>query len=192
MKTFFTILIKFSCVLFLVSCFNYKPTSNFKRILNDSQSKASGKLNFEGAYLNDTDTNYLAREAIYFFKNGLLFYHPGLANEEWCRKYLYQMPNWGTYEIMGDTINICVYYYYLQSHGTFRQTNFSGVIKNRDTILNWHIIEPYPKMPERFKFTEKYAFLRQPKNLYFTPVTFKPFMDSVSEKARILKYRDKN
>ena len=51
------------------------------------------------------------------------------------------------------------------------------------------MIEPYPKMDESFK--KQYTFLKLPRNLYFKPLPFKPFMDSVSEKAWILKYRDK-
>lgn len=197
MNTFYAnVLVRFCCVLFLVSCITAKPNDNFKRILNNSESRTIPKLNFEGVYYNNVVMSSLLEANFFFFKNGLI-YSDNITSvshsteaEKWFRRYLSGKEDWGTYEIIGDTINACIYYWYLaDGHGIMKQTNFRGNIKNRDTILNWHMIEPYPKMDESFK--KQYTFLKLPRNLYFKPLPFKPFMDSVSEKAWILKYRDK-
>lgn len=43
--------------------------------------------------------------------------------------------------------------------------HFEGEIKNKDTIFNWHIVQPYPDAPK--KFNEGFRNLIKPKLLYF-------------------------
>ncbi|HRP91207.1 MAG TPA: hypothetical protein PKX92_14360 [Edaphocola sp.] len=43
--------------------------------------------------------------------------------------------------------------------------NFEGIIKNSDTILNWHMIPPYPKANKRLN--DNFKFEITPKTLYF-------------------------
>ncbi len=42
---------------------------------------------------------------------------------------------------------------------------FEGEIKNRDTIVNWRMVEPYPKAPR--KFNDDFKELIEPKLMYF-------------------------
>ena len=53
----------------------------------------------------------------------------------------------------GMVINLCNAY-------------FQGVIKDRDTILNWHMIPPYPKVSESIN-ANRLNFLKKPHALYF-------------------------
>jgi hypothetical protein len=100
------------------------------------------------------------------------------------------MEGWGTYEVIGDTINASIYYLYSGSGNFYRQPNFQGIIKNKNTILDWHVVEPYPKMNKSL-LRQHSRELKKHQNLYFVPVTIKPFMDSISEKAWVNKYRNK-
>lgn len=43
--------------------------------------------------------------------------------------------------------------------------HFEGTIKNRDTILDWKMVPPYPKAPK--KFNNDFKELLKPKLLYF-------------------------
>lgn len=45
------------------------------------------------------------------------------------------------------------------------QAHFRGTIKNRDTIINWRMIPPYPDAPK--KFNNDFKDLTAPKLLYF-------------------------
>ena len=132
MNTFYAnVLVRFCCVLFLVSCITAKPNDNFKRILNNSESRTIPKLNFEGVYYNNVVMSSLLEANFFFFKNGLI-YSDNITSvshsteaEKWFRRYLSGKEDWGTYEIIGDTINACIYYWYLaDGHGIMKQTNF--------------------------------------------------------------------
>jgi hypothetical protein len=143
-------MLRFYCILSLAltSCHTDKPTASFKKILNSSNNNIISKLNFEGAY---SDDNYSLGRPVYFFRNGLIFYD-GISGsniseyEEWLQKYLVQKTTWGTYEIKGDTIKASIYYNFATPIVNDRIANFEGIIKNTDTILQWHLVEPYPKL----------------------------------------------
>jgi hypothetical protein len=45
------------------------------------------------------------------------------------------------------------------------QVHFEGTIKNKDTILNWHMIPPYPRAPRQSNHNFKH--LIAPKLMYF-------------------------
>ena len=111
-------------------------------------------------------------------------------DEKWTHRYLQERKTWGTYEIKGDTVKASIYYNFANPIVNNRIANFEGIIKNRDTILQWHLVEFYPKLNKSTK--ETFDFLFKGKwDLYFKPLSIKPYMDSVSENAWILKYRDK-
>jgi hypothetical protein len=45
------------------------------------------------------------------------------------------------------------------------ESYFQGEIKNRDTIINWHMIPPFPKANR--KWNDNFDFLIKPNQLYF-------------------------
>ena len=45
------------------------------------------------------------------------------------------------------------------------EAHFEGEVKNQDTIINWHMVVPYPKAPK--KFNGNFKDLITPKLLYF-------------------------
>lgn len=194
-------MLRFCCIflLALISCHIDKPTGNFKRILNSSHNIKSQKLNFGGVYHNNSEDNYYLERPIYFFSNGLFYYDNGSVTDSaglagisvWIDKYLQQKKaGWGAYEIIGDTIKGSVYYNFSTPVVNYRLANFEGIIKNKDTILQWHLVEPYPKLKKYPR--EEFDFLfKDQKDFYFKPLPIKQTMDSISKKAWILKYRDK-
>jgi hypothetical protein len=93
---------KFCCILLLIlASFHIdKPTGNFKRILNSANNIEKSKLNFEGAYQDDSDSSYYLRHPVYFFRNGLIYFDNMSSlkqshEEGWMRKYLQEAKNWG-------------------------------------------------------------------------------------------------
>lgn len=190
------VLLKFCCILLLASCVHTdRATSNFKLMLNNSVNLNITEINLEGAYHEKNEEGYILQKPIYFFKNGLLFYEFGnvpdsAINDKWMRKYLREKTEWGTYNIIGDTINACIYFKYLGGAASFRLTYFQGIIKDKETITQWHVVEPYPKMEKYLRKDYDFLFTKNT-DLYFKPLSMKPFIDSVSEKAWILKYRNK-
>lgn len=111
--------------------------------------------------------------------------------EVWVRRYLQEarILGWGAYEIKGDTIKASIYYNFSNPVTNNRIANFQGIIRNKDTILQWRLIAPYPKLRKNPRREFDFLF-KMNRDLYFKSLPTKPFMDSVSEKAWILKYRD--
>ena len=166
-------------------------------MLANSKNNDTLKLNFEGAYskaAKTPETFYLERP-VYFFKNGLVFLEgegigkDSLNNDLGMRKYLKNDPVWGTYEITGDTINVSIRYIYIGGFASYRQTNFQGIIKDKNTIIQWHVTKPYPKLP-KYKFKDYLSFFEDTVNLYYKPLSIKSYMDSISEKIWPNKYRN--
>jgi hypothetical protein len=187
------------CLVFLFSsCITTeKPNDSFKRILNESKILSASSLNFNGAYESNINTKNYLENPIYFFKNGLMYFQEGSTsdsskNEIWLRKYLRDEKTWGTYEVKSDTINACLYipYYDNANYIHYLQTNFQGIIKNKETIVQWHIMKPYPKFNKKLSNMYRFPDYESP-NLYFKSIPIKPFMDSVAEKAWVNKYRKK-
>jgi hypothetical protein len=188
MKIFISILLA-SCIT------TEKPNDSFKRILNEPKTLSAANLNFEGAYNNNFNTEDYLQSPLYFFKNGLIYYQEGITldsskNEIWLRKYLADEKSWGTYEVKGDTINACIFAPYHDYTTHYLQTYYQGIIKNKETITQWHIVEPYPKLSK--PLSSDYLFPDyERRSLYFKAIPIKPFMDSIAEKAWVNKYRKK-
>lgn len=73
----------------------------------------------------------------------------------------------GHYKIVGDSIYADVTTRFRKNgyKNEYLQTHYSGYIKNRDTILGWKIVPPYPKVSVRFN--NDYVKDTAPKTLYF-------------------------
>lgn len=156
--------------IFFCSCSNYfypplKENIDFMRIINTSNAKDSTNLLFNGYYNNETDIkNYIvnngsieqksipiASRPLFFFKNGLVhfsltYYHneitsiPSAINK-------YGERNWGTYEVIGDTIKAVIYCQFNnKSNGLYcyMPCYFSGLLSNREVIENWRMVSPIP------------------------------------------------
>jgi hypothetical protein len=57
--------------------------------------------------------------------------------------------NWGTYEIRDDTIYAIAFVTYGDYGIGMRITYFSGIIQDKNTIVNWREIPPYHQDPHR-------------------------------------------
>jgi hypothetical protein len=65
-----------------------------------------------------------------------------------------------------------------------------GILKNRDSILQWHMILPYPDIiMDAMNNKEVFDFFKKPKDLFFTNIPAMKFVDP--NKAWINKFRDK-
>ena len=187
-------ILKFLIIFFIISCGTIKePDSIFIGKIERFKNGDLSKLNFEGAYHFNIEPRYQLDHPIYFFKNGLVYYD-GISTkdiafyESWMRKNSFPNKTWGVYEIVGDTLKVSVYSVYYDNTAHYLQTNFQGIIKNRDIILDWRVIEPYPKLNK--VLTKSYdSLFKWHNNLYFKPLAIKSFMDSASEKAWVNKYR---
>ena len=185
-------------MLFLSSCSAiWESGIPYKTMLTNLKSGSVAKLNLEGAYSIHrlAHENFYLEKPFFFFKNGLVYHEYGnavdsLDFDSGILEYLKEKKTWGTYEIIDDTINVCINFeYYYGGYAIYRQTNFQGIIKDKNTIRKWHVINPYPKIKE-ITFKEYLPLFVDTVNLYFKPLSIKSFMDSVSEKAWINKYRD--
>ena len=153
----------------------------------------------EGKPTRFIDSPYLD-QPLYFFENNFLYYEDRTTTLEkanfWPKSltpkkdFVYRLGGWGAYKINRDTINAIIYIDFLKSYsGThdILPCIFQGVFKNRDTISNWHIIEPFPS-PKKILGNEGILEkLQKPVNLYFKIIPEKSFIDT--NKAWINKIR---
>jgi hypothetical protein len=146
------------------------------------------------------DTPYLVNP-IFFFSDGLVLYSEGTSPDStsfnsWLSKYGQQKwsaNRWGVFEIKHDTINAEIYTEYFD--GTIKRlqlkiSHFEGTIKNKDTLSQWHMIPPYPKISLADGLNQQiFEYLKSPRDLYFKSVPTKALIDS--SKAWINKFRSK-
>jgi hypothetical protein len=85
----------------------------------------------------------------------------------------------GNYYINNDTLRAKtpVYLYAPGMRLKLYECNYIGIIKNRDTITDWHIVPPYPKANP--KFNENFHDLLEPHTLYFIKSTALSKLDSL-------------
>lgn len=159
-KIFFSIFILFisSCGLFTIYINN--PTTSFQKIMNEKENY-SNFLRFDGYYSLESfnkDTG-ITKEPIFFYNNNLLYFY--------FRSIFYEKPDidflkktqlistpskfyWGSYYIINDTILkckiFCLYSNKRANCSQFIECNYSGIIRNKERIIDWHLIEPYPNI----------------------------------------------
>ena len=198
--------------IFLSSCGLYTemPTQKFTSLLKGKSNKSLSHLNFDGMYQQinvenyhrdyyengkkyQVDTPYVDRP-LFFFESGLIVFSQVLyplkeSFDKVMLTYGTQKESfynqWGVFDMVGDTIRAYIYIDFAAKGRLL--CNFEGIVKNRDTILQWHMIQPYPKKVPLVSHwvIEK---LSKPKNLYFKAVHFKNLIDP--EKAWINEFRN--
>jgi hypothetical protein len=198
----FSILI---CYLLLTSCvLTKRAPDNFLLILNQPSSKLDEKVIIDGSYTkvqkgNSFDNTFLDNP-LFFFNNGLLLLfnsdNDSLGLISWMREYgtvKWSLNKWGAYEIKNDTIKAVIYINYKpKSKFIFSQLQasyFRGIVLNRDTIHQWQMIPPYPKLAVEYSPNQElFSYLKTPKDLFFKPYPITKFIDP--EKAWVNKYRN--
>lgn len=162
----------------------------------------SGKIHFGAAYhkigkIGDTidreynstgetikyryiDTSYLYYP-FFFLENGKMAYYDFITPDsvrfnKKHRLYGKKAYSWGVYEIKADTIKAIFYFMYYQRSRTTPtkhfQTYFEGIIKGKDSILNWRMVPPYPLPinPNSLWNRQNLEAFMTPKNLGFKKV----------------------
>ena len=152
-------------LLCINACKSYQNTPNkMSKLVCSSIVIDSTKLRYDGMY-NVFDTSfvlltgdisdkvYVTTREVVFLKSGKIHRNGGVnldslifGNDMWILIGTELKHSLGEYLIIGDSI-----YAYTPSRmslggGRFKSfnANFSGYIKNKDTILNWRMIPPYP------------------------------------------------
>ena len=67
----------------------------------------------------------------------------------------------------------------------YHEAYFKGTMLNNDTIVDWHMVPPYPN--EDVKVNNNFEFFTQPKLLYFIENPEMKQLDSLMLQARTLK-----
>ncbi len=77
----------------------------------------------------------------------------------------------GEYYVKGDSIYACIPTTFVLPGMRYRlyRAFFRGFIKNKDTIINWQMMPPYPVKLSKF-VRERNTWLLEPQSLYFIKV----------------------
>ena len=62
---------------------------------------------------------------------------------------MYGERNWGTFELTNDSIKAIIYCQFSRKAvetKCYLPCYFSGIIKDDETIIDWHMVQPYPKI----------------------------------------------
>lgn len=181
--------------LFMYSCKIYKEpvTDRFLSVLNEKYDYSSS-LKFNGFYTRqytDSSIDYFAAEPIYFFNNNTLYYDRGVLIKDSIyislsslRKDLLESErykyNWGTYQIINDTIKAQIYceYYKKNAHSIqFLISHYQGILVGKNIITNWHIVEPYPKINKELDL-KNLEYQKKGRNYIFKEYNSKALVDS--------------
>lgn len=129
----------------------------------DTSSSRCGKAHdiykvvHEIVFLNDSDIFYNSRMVSYSLPNYYYrFYELSAALRI------------GKYKIVGDSVfaNIPTQFYKRGNIIKYANANYSGYIKNRDTIVGWRIVPPYPDINMKFN-DDVFPSDTTPKMIYF-------------------------
>jgi hypothetical protein len=99
---------------------------------------------------------------------------------------------WGVYEVSGDKVN-AILYVRLKPYKTFQsitrmQCNFQGTIKNKGTIIGFHMLPPYPRIMLLNEYELNY--LKTPYNFYFKPFPIKENLKVENAWINVLKSKE--
>lgn len=174
----------FSSLIFIFFCFATSQSAGRQKSLS-KQNSDSARIRFDGIY-NTWDTSRLAGSGermcdvykslnfSFFTPNKKAYSVKGATMDysfEECKFYgTLNSKDFGEYKIIGDSIFASIPTVFILGGMRYKQlknpAHFRGYIKNRDTILDWHIIPPYPLRMRKF-IREQNAFLITPHVLYF-------------------------
>jgi hypothetical protein len=188
--------------LLVFSCSQTKKLSKeFITNINKQTISFNNKIRFDGVYHQVTNSKAAGMYiygAIIFFDNNATFSAGSYKSFEefqvWQQMYnndKKMMPYWGVYNIISDTIRSIILQPYpggLLGGGKLYECHFQGIIKNRDSILQWHLVAPYPSV--NMKAGENEWLINHAKesvDLYFKNVPTDKIIDP--NKDWINKYR---
>lgn len=180
-----------------------KVSKEFIAKINEPINNLDNKIRFDGVYHQATHPYAIDKYiygAIIFFDNGTVYSAGSYKSlgefQLWHQKYgddKKSMQIWGVYDISSDTISALIFTPYpggLLGGEKFYECHFQGIIKNRDSILQWHLVSPFP--PVNVKAGENEWLIKNaqnPINLYFKNVPVNNIIDP--KKAWINKYKIK-
>ena len=102
---------------------------------------------------NKVNDEFTTSREVVFLKNGKIFKSGGYSidsliykDEYWVRLSTEYINLWGNYRIINDSIYAYSPFSLSIGGGRFKPfyANFIGYVKNKDTILNWRMVPPYP------------------------------------------------
>ncbi|MBL7703318.1 MAG: hypothetical protein JNM14_13795 [Ferruginibacter sp.] len=180
-----------------------KISKEFIAELNKPVNVLTDKLRFDGVYHkanNPTAKDKYLYGAVIFFNNGMAYSSGSFQSleefQQWHQKYgddKKSLQLWGVYNIISDTIKAIILEPYpagLIGAGKWYECHYNGIIKNKDSILQWHLVPPYPAVNLKAGENEwliKHA--QQPVDLYFKNVPVDKIIDP--NNAWINKFRIK-
>jgi hypothetical protein len=156
-----------------------------------------------GNNFSDTDSLYAySYQPLIFFENGYVAWNTYMAsfdsltfNMNMRKRGIIKkggFNNWGVYEVKNDTVNAMIYIEYggHYFHPTLvLVTHFQGLIVDRDSILNWHMVPPYPKEINKYGNESFLTHYSRPLNFYFKPAPISSLINP--NKAWISEYKKK-
>jgi hypothetical protein len=214
-KKYFSPSLSFLIVInLLLSCRSVKiiePNNDFLSLIRSNRVMSSDKLQFQGIYgslektflksnsnIAQGDSLYVySNELIIFFKNGLIAFNDWVSVDSLKLRESLKERNtkkvdiapWGVYTIVRDTIKAIIYVDYPKDgiQTSVRVYNyFEGIIKDENTILNWHLVPPYPSEKLRYDRWILGSYKKK-RDLYFKPFPVQELLGT--RNAWINKYR---
>ncbi len=202
-------------VLVLVNSCSYKqqPTASFIQTLNKPVLPENNPLYLNGVYsMTDCEDTHIMDSLNNLNKNGfidpLVFYGNGVYTQFGYRsnystdKYKEFFINglateypkkWGVQSITDSLLKTTIHWVFVGRGGSFSYSylcNFEGIIEN-NKIINWHLVEPYPKLSRlehSFVYNQKLLlYLKTSKEYTFRPFPEKKSVDSNA--VWIMKYK---
>ncbi len=184
------------------SAFKYKDELNFE---GGYHFISSSSYNHGTDYKNGNPTRFVEipylDQPVFFFRNNLMCFDYSLTldssiffknMQDYGTQESAYINSWGTYTIKNKIITAIFYYPYTGGNiigkGITQRllTYFQGYLKNRDTIIGWHMIPPYPNIRVAPNQGEFDSFI-EPRDLYFKKVPIDKLIDP--RKAWINKYK---
>lgn len=164
----------FSIVCFF-SCTKVPETKTYM-IPRNVDVKDTSQVYFSGFYntVNDVDEKYFSLREVVFCKNGKIKIWNGASyNQEalTCDFYKKVSKNqFGSFAISQNVIDAYLPVVVIKRGMVYKTLNahYQGYIKNRDTIINWKIVPPFPKEVGKWEvMLENNKKLFSPQTLYF-------------------------
>ena len=133
-----------------------------------------------GVPIKFIDTPYL-ESPIFFFRNGNVLFVNSLILEKKnffdtdalsTGEYPYRNQGWGTYNVINNNIYAIIFMDFVKGflfrRGDRIACHFQGHLKDRNTILNWRMVSPYPNFKTRDPSNKEYAdYMKKPLDLYY-------------------------
>lgn len=165
------------------------------RLLNKERSQANVILCGNGFYENaapqkiktTSKGKYYAADPLYFYGNNVVLYQRGLAADSagYADYFLRSDPakgdlarHSGAYEISRDTLKVILIRLFNNNHSQkykYGICYYQGIIKNKDSIVDWKMVAPFPPFSEEFNHIEKEKI---PSTLIFRSFPAKNRLDS--------------